>query len=495
MNIEYEAAPTLKKFHLSNAFFRGIRGPIGSGKSVACVMEILSRAMEMAPDSRGRRRSRWAIVRNTVAELRDTTLKTFLEWIPPEICRVTRSPRITATVRQELADGTTIELEVLFMSMDNPKATRDLLSLELTGIWFNEARELSLEVITNGLSRVGRFPRAAEVPHYWSGGIADTNSPDTFSWWYDRAEQHHPDNWDFFDQPPALIKEQDEQSGEVKYFPNPAAENVKNHQKKYRYYLDMISGADPEWVDVMICCEYKSLFTGKPVYAPVWSNRLHRSPTPLEVLPNLPLVLAFDFGLTPACLAGQVAPNGQLRILREWVSLDMGLRQLLRDMVLPDLALHFPGMKYEVTFDPAGVQRSQVNDADSCAEELARNGLPGKPARTNDFEPRRRAVINRLSYLAGGQVGYIVDPSCETLLAGFNGGYQFELIQKLDSGGGKRYREMPAKNIFSHIHDANQYLCLLLQPENASAAEHEHQISEKQLQLNRSRQKSYSVLD
>ena len=93
MDIVYEPEPTLLKFHQSNKFFRGIRGPIGSGKSVGCVMEIYSRCLEMPPDARGRRRSRWAIIRNTNAQLRDTTLKTWREWIPEEVCRITMSPR------------------------------------------------------------------------------------------------------------------------------------------------------------------------------------------------------------------------------------------------------------------------------------------------------------------------------------------------------------------------------------------------------------------
>ena len=58
MDIKYDPEPTLARFHASDKFFRGIRGPIGSGKSVACVMEIISRCLEMPPDSRGRRRSR-----------------------------------------------------------------------------------------------------------------------------------------------------------------------------------------------------------------------------------------------------------------------------------------------------------------------------------------------------------------------------------------------------------------------------------------------------
>ena len=41
MDIKYDPEPTLARFHASDKFFRGIRGPIGSGKSVACVIEII----------------------------------------------------------------------------------------------------------------------------------------------------------------------------------------------------------------------------------------------------------------------------------------------------------------------------------------------------------------------------------------------------------------------------------------------------------------------
>ncbi len=489
MDIVYEPEPTLLKFHQSNKFFRGIRGPIGSGKSVGCVMEIYSRCLEMPPDARGRRRSRWAIIRNTNAQLRDTTLKTWREWIPDEVCRITMSPRITGKIDMPLADGTRLDVEVIFMAMDNLKAERDLLSLELTGVWFNEARELPLVFITAGLSRCGRFPRQSDVPRYWTGGIADTNSPDMHHWWFKRAVEHTPENWEFFDQPPALLLE------DGHYYPNPVAENIRHHSKGFRYYLDMIDGADPDWIAVMVLCQYKSLFTGKPVYSPVWNDNFHASKTPLAVLPDQPLYLAFDFGLTPACVAGQLAANGQLRILREWCSEEMGIRQLVRDAILPDLARDFRNLRYIVTGDPAGTQRSQVDKDDSCFEELARNGLPGTPARTNDFEPRRRAVINRLTYLAAGEPGYLLDPRCTMLREGFLGGYQFELIQTLGDGGLQRYKEVPAKNMFSHIHDANQYLCLALQPETRAQSETVQKNIARMQQLNRMRARNRTGLE
>jgi pantothenate kinase-related protein Tda10 len=39
-SLEYTASPVCAKFHNSEAFVRGIKGPIGSGKSVACCIEF-----------------------------------------------------------------------------------------------------------------------------------------------------------------------------------------------------------------------------------------------------------------------------------------------------------------------------------------------------------------------------------------------------------------------------------------------------------------------
>lgn len=36
----------LKDFMKDSSFFRGIRGPVGSGKSVACCVEVFRRALD-----------------------------------------------------------------------------------------------------------------------------------------------------------------------------------------------------------------------------------------------------------------------------------------------------------------------------------------------------------------------------------------------------------------------------------------------------------------
>ena len=72
----------LKDFMKNTTFFRGIRGPVGSGKSVACCVEVFRRALEQEKSPDGIRHSRWAIIRNTNPQLRTTTIKTWLDWFP-----------------------------------------------------------------------------------------------------------------------------------------------------------------------------------------------------------------------------------------------------------------------------------------------------------------------------------------------------------------------------------------------------------------------------
>ena len=64
---------TIKQFMKDTHFFRGIRGPVGSGKSVACCIEIFRRALQQEKNSEGKRKSRWAVIRNTNPQLRTTT--------------------------------------------------------------------------------------------------------------------------------------------------------------------------------------------------------------------------------------------------------------------------------------------------------------------------------------------------------------------------------------------------------------------------------------
>ena len=48
-SLDYNASRIGKLFHASKAFVRGVMGPVGSGKSVMCCMEIFNKAISATP--------------------------------------------------------------------------------------------------------------------------------------------------------------------------------------------------------------------------------------------------------------------------------------------------------------------------------------------------------------------------------------------------------------------------------------------------------------
>ena len=66
MNLDYKPPGLIAKtFMKDKSFVRGIRGPVGSGKSVTCCMELMRIAVNQSPNKSGVRRTRFAVIRNT----------------------------------------------------------------------------------------------------------------------------------------------------------------------------------------------------------------------------------------------------------------------------------------------------------------------------------------------------------------------------------------------------------------------------------------------
>jgi len=478
MKIAYEAEKTPALFHASDAHVRGIMGPLGSGKSVACCIEILARSLRQAPDRDGVRRTRWAVVRQTYPELKSTTIKTWQEWIPEDVCPITWGTPIEAHMVTPLPDGTSVDMLVYFVAIDKPKQVKKLLSMELTGGWANEAREMDWQIVKALFSRTGRYPSKRGGLLTWSGVFMDTNPPDDDSWWYRMAEVSKPDGYEFFRQPGALIKVSDEEGRIKEYVANPEAENVQNQQLGYQYWMRLVSGKeDPDWVNIHCCGEYGSTFDGKPVYDQMYRDDFHVANEPLGWYKGLPIYLGWDFGLTPACVVGQITPFGQLRILREYTCKRGGIKQFATDVVIPQLKTNFPEAKIVSFGDPAGNQASQADSDVTCLQMLRTLGLPTMPAPTNDFLPRRQAVMDFLNRLVDGKPALLIDKSCKMIRKGFSGGYHFSRVQV---AGEARFRDVPNKNKFSHVADAVQYLCLgvasptALRPQNQAVSQEEN---------------------
>ena len=76
MDIVYKiAGETLRKFIVCTAFIILLVGPIGSGKTSACVFKLLRIMGSQKPGPDGVRRTRFVVIRNTRPELISTTIK------------------------------------------------------------------------------------------------------------------------------------------------------------------------------------------------------------------------------------------------------------------------------------------------------------------------------------------------------------------------------------------------------------------------------------
>lgn len=443
----YRAWPTLARFHASNAMYRGVMGPVGSGKSTAMCVEIMRRGHEMVPDRQGRRRSRWCVVRNTYRELKDTTIKTWLEWFPENRVGLFNWSDMVHRIERRLPDGTTMELEVMFRALDRPAHARKVLSLDLTGAWFNEAREIPKVLIDAMQDRLGRFPRREDVDHYWIGVIMDTNPPDDDSWWYKMAEETVPadrQGWEFFQQPGGVIELPD-----GTFVPNPDAENIS--MLRANYYAEKMPGKSKAHIRVYYCNRYGFVQDGNPVIHE-YRDEMHTAKEILEPVRGLPLIIGLDFGLTPAAIVAQRLTNGRWIALDELVGTSIGARRF--GMVLKQF-LHerFAGFPCWFWGDPAGMERAQT-DEETVFMILNALGIPARPAPTNDFTIRREAVGNACSVIIDGKPGLIVSPRCSMLRKGLMGGYCYKRLQV---AGQERFHDVPDKNKFSHPAEALGY--------------------------------------
>lgn len=236
-----------RDFLRSDAGRRLIMGPFGSGKSVACCIEIFRRSCQQKPSPDNVRRSRWAVIRNTYPDLKNTTVKTWQSWFGPDFGQFINVAPFEHRLRFKLPDDTRVEADVIFLAMDQEQDAKKFLSLEVTGIYFNEVREMKKSLIDAGDGRIGRYPSMKDGGPSWYGLIADTNHPDEDHWIHE-LDKSKAKGWEFYRQPGGVIKV------DGVWRPNPNAENLANLVPDY--YERQIDGKSDEWISVYLASEY-----------------------------------------------------------------------------------------------------------------------------------------------------------------------------------------------------------------------------------------------
>lgn len=444
MNINYAVSPTFSQVHRDTSRYIFIMGPVGSGKTSGCIWHLFMNACKQIPDENGVRRSRYAVIRAHYPELKSTTIKSWIGWFKDKI-KITYDIPIKAEIKYGLSDGTSINMEVLFLAVDSELNVEKLRSLEVTGCHINEAGEIDQGIFQMMKTRMNRFPAKKDGGAVDPFIILDYNAVSTDNWLYKLAEETKPEGHSFYRQPPAVLFVNN------KYVVNPEAENLMHLSETY--YTDMCLGNDSDFIYVNVMNNYGETRSGKPVYKD-YEDTIHCSKQDLQPAKGIQLVIGMDQGLRPAAVFTQQLPDGTVQVLDEIVTEDCSLQEFCNDMLIPLLNNKYKDFKknYYVVCDPATTQRS-MNDSKAGTEVLRELGIKYRTAKTNAFMARKEAVV----YFLRLQNKFKLSPSCTYLRKGFINEYHFDEIRHSQSD---MFKDRPTKNIYSNPHDALQYACL-----------------------------------
>jgi hypothetical protein len=458
--VKYIPSPTGKKFIRSRAFIKGIMGPVGGGKSTVCLMDLVARGYDQAAHN-GLRRTKFAIVRNTAAQLTSTVKPLIDEWLVSmplqEHGAALGQWRLTEKTFEIRAQGapdaqgrpTEVFMELVLIAADTPEDVRRLLSLQLSAAWAEEAREIDPEILKGLVGRVDRFPSLVAGGVSYPGVIFSTNAPMMDTYWQELISDP-PDNAEIFIQPPAVLDD-----GSV----NPEAENLAYLSDEY--YPNLMAANTMEWVRVYLKNQFGPGNAGQPVYRSSFRRDFHVSAEPLSAISSQvhPLIVGCDNGLQAAAVIMQQDARSRVNILTSaYVPADvtMGFEKFLDTILIPHLTSKYPKAprgQFLFVMDPACFQRAQLNEA-TLAQAVQARGYAAIRASTNDPEKRVGAVEGLLTRAIDGMAGMLVDPSNAHLLKALEWGYRYK-----KSSDGSTTTTFD-KNHYSHIAEAHQYGCL-----------------------------------
>lgn len=429
---------------------KGIMGPVGGGKTVTCIFASQALAASQPTCRDGVVRAKGIVVRDSFRTLEKTVLSSWFQWFPKDAPGWTfaggNDRPATHTLRFRLPGERTLESITEFVGIGDKRVEDLLRGWEGTWAWLNEGDLVGPDVLDYVTQRIPRYPSKSLLPEGVDPigqTMIDFNAPDIDNYLYDKFVKNPVKGWRLYNQPGGL---------------DPRAENIRNLPKGY--YERIMAGKADWWVRRFVHNRWGYSRFGTPVY-PEFNEQVHVADRALDPLPGIPIGIGMDAGMTPAAIIGQHLPDGQIRIIDEFVpGHGVGPTRFAEGLVR---LLHERYPRHELgtlVGDPAA-----MHGADTEAGEMSWLEIVGKalgravmPCFTNEPALRIDGVRQCLTRLIDGRKpGLIVSPTCTWLVQGFAYGYRFENIRKDVNAP---FKERPEKNQWSHPQDGLQYLIL-----------------------------------
>lgn len=418
-----------------------IVGPVGSGKTTGVFFKLCYMAKLQAKSPiDGIRRSRCVIVRSTMPQLRDTTIKSFNYWFKDGVAGKWRATDSTFTLRFD-----DVECEVLFRPLDTPDDVDRVLSLEVTFAIIDEFVQIPQQIVEALSARCGRFPPEHEGGATNWGMWGASNPGMEGDWWYPMLEDHSQlptgqepaSNWTYFKQPSGF---------------DDGAENTANLPGKRDYYTNLAKGKTKHWVKQFIEVEWGYSLAGLPVF-PMFDASMHvakRWETPNRARP---LLVGYDPGKYSAWIFGQYDEEfGRVVIFDEIVLEGYATDRAIAEKVKPLLRSRYPGFDVLVIPDPASSQQSSAQQGSSVIKELKKH-FKVHVDTDNTIASRLDPAMYYMMRLTGNGPALLLMPQVVKLKRALMTGYRYVVNTR-----GESKSDVPDKNIHSHPADGFTYL-------------------------------------
>lgn len=464
-------SPTIREFVLDRTSdVKLIEGPIESGKTTGAIGDLYLEMCLMPRCLDGIRRSRMLIVRPTYGELHETVVKDWLEWFPEAEYGTYRASE-PSTYNMKFED---VECQVVFMALlDAKKETlRKLRSTQFTKAWVNEGQYCPLQLFTEIIDRCGRYPSKSMCPDWdrVKRAILDNNAPPTHHHWIrfmrgdvplpadmpddQKMAYKKPAGWKFYRQPAAVIEVKKPGTGELLgYKINPVAENLQWQGEAA--YLGNIGGKPRDQIDRDYRNVTRPSRSGTPRY-PGFDREFHVSTEKLVANDGHPLILSFDFGMTPACMFEQRI-DGCWYTLWEHVATNEDAEELAENVKVI-LGARFPFHRetgISAFGDPQGGWKGSNRRATSFSILESIAGIIVKaPAKKDNPELRMNIGRRLLRESNNRRPKVLIDPRCVRLIEAMDGGCK---MKQVVTGDSISVKEEIIKDAYSHPVEAWEY--------------------------------------
>lgn len=443
--LQYTPPPTVRDFikHYTpgELFLDWIVGPVGSGKTTGMFFKLcyLAQLQAKSPID-GIRRSRCVIVRSTMPQLRDTTIKSFNYWFKDG-----QAGKWKATTSDFILKFGDVECEVMFRPLDTPDDVDRVLSLEVTFAIIDEFVQIPREIVEALSARCGRYPPEIDGGATNWGMWGASNPGMEGDWWFPMLEDHSqlaageepPSNWTYFKQPSGFA---------------PEAENLANLPGKQAYYTNLAKGKTKHWIKQFIEVEWGYSLAGTPVF-PMFTTELHVSRQALYPNRGRTLLIGYDPGKFSGWVFGQYDEEyGRVLVFDELVLENYATDRAIAEKVKPLLRTRYPGFNVLVIPDPSSANQSSAQQGSSVVKELTKHFKVHLDT-DNTIASRLDPAMYYMMRLTGGGPALLLDPRVVKLKRALVTGYRYVIDRK-----GESKSDIPDKNIHSHVADGFTYL-------------------------------------